>query len=417
MPSLATRFPALASRDFRIFWIGQFVSLIGTWMQSTTQPYLAYRLTGQPIYLGLVGFAATLPTLLFTLPGGVFIERLDKRKVVIIMQTVMMVQAFTLAALALSGLISIWHIIALAFVLGSANSIEITARQSMLIELVGKEALPSAIALQSTIFNTARVLGPALAAPFLLLLGNRGEGWAFFANGVSYLFVIVGLFIARTHPQTKPETPRKNALGEFMDGQHFIRQTPVVLALILMATVLGFFAFPFTQQIPVVARVALAQPGDTQAAVAARNSALLTAQGIGALIAAITLALFSAMRHRGRLLTAAQTIFGLAFISLALAKSFWLALPIMMLIGWGTVTQLANTNTLIQLNVPDHLRGRVISTYLWSLQGIAPFGSLFIGWVVQNLSLQTALLLTGSMCLLSVVALNLYTPTLRQVET
>jgi len=406
----------LASRNFRIFWIGQFISLIGTWMQSTTQPYLAYRLTGQPIFLGLVGFAATLPTLLFTLPGGVFVERVNKRKVVIIMQAVMMGQAFVMAYLALSGAINIWHIITLAFVLGAANSIEITARQSMLIELVGKEALPNAIALQSTIFNTARVLGPALAAPFLLFLGNQGEGWAFFANGVSYLFVIVGLFIVRTRPQSKPSAGQ-SALGEFMDGQRFIRQTPIVLALIAMATVLGFFAFPFTQQIPVMARVMLAQAGDTQAAVAARNSALVTAQGVGALIAAVALTAFSAMRHRGRLLTIAQTVFGVAFLSLALTKTLPLALLFMVFVGWGTVAQLATTNTLIQLSVPDHLRGRVISTYLWSLQGVAPFGSLFIGWLAQNWGVQSALLLSGAVSLISVIALNLYTPMLRQVET
>lgn len=188
---LTRRFPALASRDFLIFWIGQFISLIGTWMQSTTLPYLAYRLSGRPLDLGLLGFSSTLPTLLLALPGGVLVERLEKRKVVIVLQTVMMVQAFTLAALTLSGRIQIWHLVALSFLLGCANAIEITARQSMLVEMVGKPALPNAIALQATIFNLARVLGPALTALVLLLIERGGEGWAFFLNGVSFLFVIV----------------------------------------------------------------------------------------------------------------------------------------------------------------------------------------------------------------------------------
>jgi MFS family permease len=200
---IAKRFPAFSSRDFAIFFIGQFFSLIGTWMQSTVQPYLAYRITGQPFYLGLIGFAGTLPGLLFSLPGGVIIEHLDKRRTVIILQCVMMAQAFTMAILALSGTITIWHIVVLAFILGTANSLEIIARQSMLIELVGREALPNAIALNSSLFNSARVIGPAVSVPFLILLQDSGEGWAFFANGISYLFVIVGLFFVRTKSCTK----------------------------------------------------------------------------------------------------------------------------------------------------------------------------------------------------------------------
>ncbi len=200
------RFPALASRDFFIFWVGQFISLIGTWMQNTTQPYLAYRITGSSFDLGLIAFSATLPTLILALPGGVLIERMDKRKIVIVMQVIEMVQAFFLAFLALTGRIQIWHLIWLSFVLGAASAIEITARQAMLIELVGKPALPNAIALQSTIFNLARVIGPSLTAIVLVLIKNQGEGWAFFANGVSFLFVIVGLFFVRTpYRVVKPE--------------------------------------------------------------------------------------------------------------------------------------------------------------------------------------------------------------------
>jgi MFS family permease len=182
---IAQRYPALASRDFMIFWVGQFISLIGTWMQNTTQPYLAYRLSGKPFDLGLIGFASALPTLILALPAGVLVERLDKRKTVITLQIVMMLQAFVLAYLALTGMVQIWPIVILAFLLGTATSIEITARQAMLIELVGKESLPNAIALQSTIFNAARVIGPSLVAPFLIFIQGSGEGWAFLANGIS----------------------------------------------------------------------------------------------------------------------------------------------------------------------------------------------------------------------------------------
>ena len=232
---IARRYPALASRDFTIFWVGQFVSLIGTWMQSTTQPYLAYRLSGKPFDLGLIGFSSALPTLILALPGGVLVERLDKRKTVITMQVVMMVQAFIMAFLALTGVIQIWHIAALAFLLGTANAIEITARQAMLIELVGKESLPNAIALQSTIFNAARVIGPSLVAPFLIFIQGSGEGWAFLVNGVSYLFIIVSLNFVRTPFKTAPVIVARNWLVEFREGQAYIRQTRSVAMIILMA--------------------------------------------------------------------------------------------------------------------------------------------------------------------------------------
>ena len=415
--ALTRRYPALASSNFRIFLLGQFVSLIGTWMQNTTQPYLAYRITGQPIYLGLIGFAAALPALLFMLPGGVLVERMDKRKVVIVMQTVMMLQALTLGALALSGQIVIWHIVALAVVLGVANSIEITARQAMLIELVGKEALPNAIALNSTVFNMARVLGPALVAPLLVLLHEQGEGWAFIANAVSYLFVIISLFfvhISREHSSNIGQ--RESAMQQFREGQRYIRGTIVVAVLILMAAVPGFFGFPAIQQVPVFARDVFRQLGDTEAIVAARNSAMIVAQGVGALIASITLATFSMMKRKGMFLIIGQFVFSLALVGIAFTRDIGVSLPLMMLIGFGTVTALAMTNTLIQLLVPNQLRGRVISTYLWALQGVAPFGSLFMGWLAQSFGAPTAVLTGGLICLALVIIVQVLTPTIRQLR-
>jgi MFS family permease len=414
--AITTRFPALSSRDFRIFWIGQFISLIGTWMQNTTQPYLAYRISGQPFYLGLIGFASALPALLLTLPAGVLVERMDKRKVVIIMQSVMMVQAFGMAFLALTGLITIGHIVVMAFILGMANSIENTARQAMLIELVGKQALPNAIALQSTIFNAARVLGPAIAGPLLVLLQDRGEGWAFFANGISYLFVIIGLFYVHSNPEYSSNVgPHVGAMTEFREGQKYILTTTVVALLIITAAVPGFIGFPSMQQVPVFARDIFKLPGDTEALIAARNSAMITAQGFGALIAAVTLATFSMIKHKGRLMTIGQFVFAGALIGLSFSTTLPMSLPLMTLIGWGTVTQLAMTNTLIQLLVPNQLRGRVISTYFWALNGVAPFGSLFVGWIAQTFGAPTAVLVGGSVCFILALAVHLYTPKLRQV--
>ena len=412
------RFPALATRDAQIFFAGQFLSLIGTWMQNTVQPYVAYRISGQPFYLGLVGFAATVPTLLFTLFGGVFVEHVDKRKAVIALQAVMMVQAFILAALTLTNRLTIWHIIALAFVLGTANSIEITARQAMLIELVGKEALPNAIAMQSTIFNVARVLGPSLAAPFLLLLQGNGEGWAFLANGVSYLFVIAGLLIVRTHPVLPASTVAENKtpLDEFREGQQYIRHTSLVAIIVGMAAVFGFFGFTPIQQLPVFARDVLHAIGDTDVAVAARNSALATAQGVGALVAAFTLLAFGNIKRKGLLLTIGSFVFSFALIGLAWSRSLFSALPMMMIIGWGSVTTLALMNTLIQLTVPNALRGRVFSTYLWALQGVAPFGSLFVGWLTQTMGAPIAVTVCGVACLLAFAGVNFFTSTVRRFK-
>jgi MFS family permease len=411
------RFPALTSRDFFIFWVGQFLSLIGTWMQSTTLPYLAYRLSGRPLDLGIIGFSATLPTLLLALPGGVIVERLDKRRTVIIMQTIMMLQAFALAFLALTGLIQIWHIILLAFVLGSANAIEITARQSMLVELVGKPALSNAIALQATIFNLARVLGPSLTAVVLLLVKNQGEGWAFFINGVSFLFVIGSLFFVRTPFKVPASTGLKEEgtlTREFAQGLKFIRGNSLVLAIILLAVLVGFFGFPFAQQIPALARDVLAAAGDTETLVKARTSSLYLAQGVGALAAALFISTFSNFRRKGLLLTTGQFVFAIALCIISFVRSLAFTLPLIAILGWALVSQLSMMNTLIQLEVPDTLRGRVFSVYLWAIQGVAPFGSLFIGWLAQWQGVPRTALVAGGICLLAVSILHARFPVVRR---
>lgn len=409
-----SRFPALTHRNFLIFWTGQFISLIGTWMQNTIQPYLAYSLTSQPIYLGLIGFAGSLPALLLMLPGGVLVERVDKRKAVIFFQSIMMLQAFLLAYLTLTGQVTIWHIIGLALVLGVANAVEITARQAMLTDLVPKEAIPNAIALNSTVFNLARVLGPSLTAPFLIILKAQGEGWGFFANGVSYLFVIIGLLFVTTRFVPGAAGVKKHLLQDFKEGQKYIRATPLVGVLILMVTIPGFFGFPAMQQIPVFARDVLRSAGENEAAVATRNSLIVTAQGAGALIAALTLAIFSGMRRKGLALMVGQFVFAAGLICLSLSRWLPLSLGAMVLIGWGTVTQLALTNTLIQLVVPDNLRGRVISTYLWAMQGVAPFGSLFTGWLAQTFGAPTAVLTGGCIVLAAYTSFHVLRPSIRQ---
>ena len=394
--------------------------MIGTWMQATTLPYLAYRLSGRPIDLGIIGFSATLPTLILALPGGVIVERLDKRKAVMVLQAIMMLQAFTLAFLALTGLIQIWHIVLLAFVLGSTSAFEITARQSMLVELVGKPALPNAIALQATIFNLARVLGPSLTAVVLLLIKNQAEGWAFFINGVSFLFVIAGLFFVRTPFRSAriPGAMKKGSLGaEFSQGIKFIRGNTLVLSVILLAGMMGFIGFPFQQQIPALARDVLSVLGDADELIKTRTSSLYIAQGIGALIAALFLSSFSRLRRTGLFLTISNYLFAVGLIVISFFPVLHIMLPMVALLGWALVSQLATMNTIVQLEVPDDLRGRVFSVYLWAIQGVAPFGSLFIGALAQTLGIQRTALIAGLMSVVILSLLHWRFPVIRRMRT
>jgi hypothetical protein len=409
------RFPALASRDYVIFLIGQFISVIGTWMQNTAQPYLAYRISGRPFDLGLIGFASTLPTLLLALPAGVFVERWDKRKTVIFFQAIMSLQAFGLAALTFTGHIQIWHIGVLALIFGTASAVEITARQAMLIELAGREALPSAIALQTTAFNVGRVIGPLVASWLLISTGT--EASVFMANGVSFLFVIAGLFIAQTRYKVPRELEEKQSLiMEFREGMAYIRRNSLVASIILMAALVGFFGFPLIQQIPALARDVLKTASDTETIVAARTSLLYAAQGGGALVAAILAAYMNASPNKGLMVTLGQISFIIPLIVLGYVSTLNISLALLVLIGWGTVTQLVAMNTLIQIKVPNGLRGRVFSVYLWALQGVAPFGSLLIGGLAQNWGVAFAALAGGLISLVSIGSLHLLNPGVRRAQ-
>jgi MFS family permease len=411
---LSQRFPALASRDFAIFWAGHLLSLIGTSMQNTALPLLAYRLSGRPFDLGLIGFAVSLPTFFLAIPGGVLIEHVDKRKAIIVLQIIMMLDTFVLAFLSLSETIQIWHIIITSLILGIASAFEITARQAMLIELVGRASLPNAIALQSTAFNLSRVLGPALIVPVFLLFPKDSEGWVFLLNGISFITIIIGLFFVRTLFKAPIEPRTRSMAVELREGAQYIVNNPSVGLLILIAAILGILAFPIIQQLPVISKDLLGHAEDTKAVVDMRNSFLYTAQGAGALIAAFSIAMNNSAHRRGLRLVLGEAAFILGMIAIPLSRSLWIAMIIIALMGWGAVTQLATMNTLIQLQVPDNLRGRVFSIYLWALQGITPFGSLLIGWMTQEFNLSTTALLCGLVSLLVIGGIQLFRPIVRQ---
>jgi MFS family permease len=415
--AFSQRFPAFASRDFAIFLSGHLLSLIGSSMQNTALPLLAYRLSGRPFDLGLIGFASSLPTFFFALPGGVLIERVDKRKALIFLQIVMMLDTFALALLAFSGLIQVWHIVAASLIFGIAVAFEITARQAMLIELVGRAALPNAIALQATAFNLARVLGPALAVPMLLLFSKNGEGWIVFLNGVSFIAIIVGLFFVRTRYKTLVKARAPSMLDDFREGAQYLVNHSSVGMLVVIAATLGMFAFPIILQFPVVSTDLLGQIGDTKNSVDTRNGMLYIAQGVGALIAAFSIAVNNAARIRGLRLVLGEAAFVLGIIALPFSRSLPLTMLIIALMGWGSVTQLATMNTLLQLQVPDALRGRVFSIYLWALQGVAPFGSLLVGWMTQALGLSATAIICGLVAFVVIGGIQIFNPKIRHSIT
>ena len=411
---LSQRFPALASRDFAIFWVGHLLSLIGTSMQNTALPLLAYRISGRPFDLGLIGFAASLPTFFLALPGGVLIEHVDKRKAIIFLQFVMMVDTVALALLTLSETIQVWHIVVTSLILGVATAFEITARQAMLIELVGREALPNAIALQSTAFNLSRVLGPALVVPLLFLFKKNGEGWIFLLNGISFLTIIIGLLFARARYKAPIQPRTRPMITELREGTQYLTKNPAVGLLVVIAATLGVLAFPIIQQLPVVSKDLLGQIGDTKSSVDLRNSLLYTAQGAGALIAAFSIAMNNSAHRRGLRLLLGEAFFIFGMIAIPFSQSLMPTMFVIALMGWGAVTQLATMNTLLQLQVPDVLRGRVFSIYLWALQGIAPFGSLLIGWMTQEMGLSSTALTCGLLSLVIIGGIQIFQPKIRQ---
>jgi MFS family permease len=328
----------------------------------------------------------------------------------------MMLDTFVLAFLALSGVIQIWQIVITSLILGMASAFEITARQAMLIELTGRESLPNAIALQSTAFNLSRVLGPALVAPILLFATNNGEGWIFLLNGISYAAIIVGLFFVHAKYKAPVEPRTRTIMEEFREGAQFLIKNSSVGMIIIIAATIGILAMPITQQLPVISKDLLGQIGDTKNNVDLRNSLLYTAQGVGALVAAFSIAMNNTARWRGLRLILGEAAFILGMIAIPFSRSLWPTLIIIALMGWGAVTQLATMNTLIQLQVPDNLRGRVFSIYLWALQGVAPFGSLLIGWMTQQFSLSTTAMVCGLLSLAIIGGIQVFQPKVRQVQ-
>jgi MFS family permease len=410
--STPRRFPALQHRNYRLFWYGQLVSLIGTWMQSVAQQWLVYSLTGSATKLGIVAAAGTLPVLLFSLWAGVLVDRLPKRSVLVATQVSAMVLAFALAALVATGSVQFWHIVLLSALLGCVNTIDMPARQAFTPEMVGKEDLPSAIALNSSIFNGARVIGPSIAG---LLVAAVGEAAAFTLNGVSYLAVIAGLLMMRL-PQFTSSGHHGTPLLDLLDGVRYVARDPlkrVLIAALLVQTVFGTLHMTlmpvFAKDVFVVQNIPFLQSGEL------RLGLLMASSGLGALTAALMLASASERLRPGTRIMIGLFVYPISFILFSLTSSFWLALLLLLVGGWATITLLATCNTLLQTTTPDALRGRVMSLYSMTLVGFLPFSNLMAGFLAERLnSAPLAVRLSQLVVLATAVVIYFQAPRVRQ---
>ncbi|GAB4477473.1 MAG: MFS transporter [Anaerolineales bacterium] len=361
-------FAALRHPNYRLWFYGQLVSLIGTWMQTTAQGFLVYELTASPAYLGYVGFAAGVPTWLFTLYGGLVADRMSRRMMLILTQSFMMLLAAILAFLTFSGTVQAWHIILLAFLLGTANAFDAPARLAFVLELVPREDLTNAVALNSTMFNAATAVGPAVAG---MAYAAFGPAWCFTINAISFIAVIVALALMRLKPLPKT-IHRGRALDDIRQGVHFVRSDAVVRALVLYLAAVAFLGMGFVTLIPAWAVKVLG--GD-----ATTNGWLQSARGVGAMIGALLTASLAQRAMRGKLITIGTFAFPLALFCFALIHWLPLSLIALVIIGLSLMIYMNNSNSMVQTQTPDELRGRVLSIYSLSFFGLMPLGSLFAG--------------------------------------
>lgn len=373
MPSTLNPFHALRHRNFFLFWSGQTLSLIGTWMQSMAEGWLAFELTRNAFLVGLVAASQSLPILLLSLYAGVLVDRANKLRLVTICQSLFCLQAASLWTLAWTGHITIHWLVALATINGIISSVEIPARQSLVIELVGREELPSAIALNSSGFNLARIVGPAMAA---VVIAKLGIPWCFGVNSISYLAVLVGLFLIRL-PQWVPADHRASPLEGIVEGVRFMRGTPAIAALIGVVTVYAVCGTPYLTLMPVVA-------GDRLGLGASGYGVLLACVGVGGLIGALTLAAVGDRVPREVVLRRASYTFSILLIAFSLVRSHYLAYPLLLGIGFAMIVTSAQANSMLQHMVPDELRGRIMAAYSFIVVGLSQVVGSFVAGAVAR---------------------------------
>ena len=384
-----------------MFFGGQLISLVGTWMQSTALSWLVYRLTGSSLLLGTVAFCTQFPIFIFAPLGGMLADRLDRRRVVIAMQTSSMLLAFLLAWLTISGRISVLQIIVLSVMFGIVNAFDLPARQSFLSDMVGREDLMNAIALNSSMFNGARMIGPPIAAIFIPLIG---EGWCFFANGASYIAVIIGLLLMKVH------CPRRSGdvspLESLIEGFRFVNRAAPIRALLLLLGLVSLVCMPYTVLMPIFAAKIL--HGGPKAL-----GTLMGATGVGAMFGALTLASRKGVRGLGKWVALAAGGLGVFLIAFSLSRTLWLSTLLLLPVGYCMMLEMSSSNTLIQSMTPDALRGRVMAVYSMMFMGMAPFGAFFGGAIAHRLGAPIAVAIGGAASIVGAVVFARYLPMIR----
>ena len=380
-------FTALRHRNFRLFLVGQFVSLCGTWIQTVASGWLVLHLTNSAFQVGLVTTLGTLPILLFTLYGGVVADRVNKHRLVLILQCLMLLEALALGTLIVLDRITVHWVMGLAVFFGTLAAFEVPTRQSLIAEIVGREDLMNAIALGSSAFNVARVVGPAIAG---LLISTLGLAACFFANAASYLAVIYGLLVMRV--DSKPPAGQASALEAMREGFAYVFGDRWPRAVVTVIATFAVFGFSFVTMMPVFARDALHLD-------ASGYGAIVSAVGLGAAAAAIFMAGLGGRTQRARLVLGSSVLFGLSLTAAALAPDFWWAIVLFTLTGCLMALNGIAANTTLQTQAPDHLRGRVMGVYSFVVLGMAPFGSLEAGFVAEHYGVRTAIASGGLVCL------------------
>jgi MFS family permease len=378
-------FRALRHRNFQLFFGGQLISLVGTWMQTLAQSWLVYRLTRSPLLLGAVGFSSQIPVLFLGPLAGIFADRHPRQRIVIATQTAMMIQAFIIAALTLSHAIQVWQIFVLALMLGVCNAFDIPARQAFIVEMVGAADLMNAIALNSSMFNAARIVGPAIAG---ILVATLGEGMCFLINGLSFLAVIASLIMMKIGRRTHAGRNTRK-LDQFREGLAYVRGNVAIRSLLVLLGVASLLAMPYAVLMPIFADKVLHS--------GARGlGELLTSAGLGALIGALWLARRQQPMGLDRIVAWAAAAFGVSLLLFACSKTYWLSLLLLVPAGLSIMIQLGSTNTLIQSIVSNTMRGRVMGIYSMMFLGMAPFGSLIAGFLAQHFGAPAAVSCCGA---------------------
>ena len=376
-------FRALQYRNFQLFFGGQLISLVGTWMDNVAEAWLVYRLTGSSLLLGTVAFAGQIPVFVLAPLGGMAADSLDRRSIVIATQSASMVLAGILAALTISGRVKVWEVVLLAALMGVVNAFDIPARQAFLVEMVGREDLMNAIALNSSMFNGARVIGPAIAG---ILVASIGEGWCFFANSVSYIAVIAGLLLMKIAPRAIEEPA--SALEHIAEGFRFVRRTMPIFALLLLLGLVSLVAMPYSVLMPVFAARILHGNARTL-------GILMGATGVGALTGALVLASRTGLKGLGSWVAFSCTGFGAALILFSFSRWYFISIALLVPVGFSMMVQMASSNTLIQAMVPDRLRGRTMAVYSMMFMGMAPLGALLAGALADRIGAQWTVALGG----------------------